>query len=236
MAGFREPHITGDNPAMTWDLFPDEPAAEQADETLAPGALLLRDLARPQGPALLEAVSEVIRQSPLRKMITPGGFQMSVAMTNCGAAGWITDRSGYRYGALDPLSGRPWPLMPVVLSSLATAAAAKAGFAAFVPDACLINQYEPGSRMSLHQDKDEQDYSAPIVSVSLGLPAVFLFGGERRSDRAIRVALMHGDVVVWGGPARLRYHGVAPLKDGDHPLLGRRRINLTFRKALGNAL
>ena len=217
---------------MTWDLFPDEPAAEQADETLAPGALLLRDLARPQGPALLEAVSEVIRQSPLRKMITPGGFQMSVAMTNCGAAGWITDRSGYRYGALDPLSGRPWPLMPVVLSSLATAAAAKAGFAAFVPDACLINQYEPGSRMSLHQDKDEQDFSAPIVSVSLGLPAVFLFGGERRSDRAVRVALTHGDVVVWGGPARLRYHGVAPLKDGEHPLLGRRRINLTFRKAL----
>jgi DNA oxidative demethylase len=221
-----------DNGAMTRDLFPDEPAAEQADETLAPGALLLRGLARSQAPALLEAVSEVIRQSPLRQMTTPGGFQMSVAMTNCGAAGWITDRSGYRYGALDPLSGRPWPLMPVVLSSLAAAAAAKAGFAAFVPDACLINQYEPGSRMSLHQDKDEQDYSAPIVSVSLGLPAVFLFGGERRSDRAIRVALMHGDVVVWGGPARLRYHGVAPLKDGDHPLLGRRRINLTFRKAL----
>ena len=217
---------------MTLNLFPDEPVVEPQEQAIAPGATLLRGAALAQAVALLDAVEAVTRQSPLRHMSTPGGFRMSVAMTNCGAAGWITDRSGYRYGALDPLSGRPWPLMPVVLSSLATAAAAKAGFAAFVPDACLINQYEPGSRMSLHQDKDEQDFSAPIVSVSLGLPAVFLFGGERRSDRAVRVALTHGDVVVWGGPARLRYHGVAPLKDGEHPLLGRRRINLTFRKAL----
>ena len=221
---------------MTWDLFPDEPAAEQAEEALAPGAVLLRGWARDQGPALLEAVSEVIRQAPLRHMTTPGGFQMSVAMTNCGAAGWITDRSGYRYGPLDPLSGRPWPPLPGPLARLATDAAAKAGFAAFVADACLINQYEPGSRMSLHQDKNEQDFSAPIVSVSLGLPAVFLFGGDARSDRPLRVALAHGDVVVWGGPSRLRYHGVAPLKDGEHPLLGRRRINLTFRRALGRVV
>jgi alkylated DNA repair protein (DNA oxidative demethylase) len=231
MAAFREPHITGDNAPMTWDLFPDEPAVEQAEEALAPGAVLLRGWARPQAPELLEAVSAVIRQAPLRVMTTPGGFQMSVAMTNCGTAGWITDRSGYRYGARDPLSGQPWPPIPAVLSSLASAVAAKAGFDSFVPDACLINQYEPGSRMSLHQDKDEEDYSAPIVSVSLGLPAVFLFGGERRSDRPVRVGLAHGDVVVWGGPARLRYHGVAPLKDGEHPLLGRRRINVTFRRA-----
>ena len=216
---------------MTWDLFPDEPVVEQSEEALAPGAVLLRGRARAQAPELIEAVSEVIRQAPLRVMTTPGGFQMSVAMTNCGAAGWITDRSGYRYGAVDPLSGLPWPPMPGVLSSLASRVAAQAGFDSFVPDACLINQYEPGSRMSLHQDKDEQDYSAPIVSVSLGLPAVFLFGGVRRSDRPARVALAHGDVVVWGGPARLRYHGVAPLKDGEHPLFGRRRINVTFRRA-----
>jgi alkylated DNA repair protein (DNA oxidative demethylase) len=232
MATFREPHITVGNTAMTLDLFPDVPAAEPTEAALAPGAVLLRRWARSHGPALLETLSEVIRQSPLRHMTTPGGFQMSVAMTNCGAAGWITDRSGYRYGSLDPLNGRPWPPMPEVLSQLAIEAAATAGFASFVPDACLINQYEPGSRMSLHQDKDEKDYAAPIVSVSLGLPAVFLFGGEQRSDRPLRVALAHGDVVVWGGPARLRYHGVAPLKDGDHPLLGRRRINLTFRRAL----
>ena len=217
---------------MTWDLFADEPAAEQCEEALAPGAALLRGWARDQGPALLEAVSEVIRQSPLRHMTTPGGFQMSVAMTNCGAAGWITDRSGYRYGAQDPLSGRAWPEMPPVLATLASRTAACAGFPHFVPDACLINQYEPGSRMSLHQDKNESDYAAPIVSVSLGLPAVFLFGGERRADKAQRVPLAHGDVVVWGGPARLRFHGVMPLQDGEHPLLGRRRINLTFRRAL----
>jgi len=216
---------------MTGDLFPDEPGV-QADEALAPGAVLLRGWACAQGADLLKAVSEVIRQSPLRFMSTPGGYLMSVAMTNCGTTGWITDRGGYRYGALDPLSGRPWPAMPAVFSILATGAAARAGFDSFVPDACLINQYEPGSRMSLHQDRDERDYAAPIVSVSLGLPATFLFGGERRSDRAARVALAHGDVVVWGGPARLRYHGVAPLKDGEHPLLGRRRINLTFRRAL----
>jgi alkylated DNA repair protein (DNA oxidative demethylase) len=165
-------------------------------------------------------------------MMTPGGFRMSVAMTNCGSAGWITDRSGYRYGPLDPLTGQPWPELPEVLTAVATQSAARAGFARFVPDACLINQYEPDSRMSLHQDKNEIDYAAPIVSVSLGLPAVFLFGGERRADKTQRVPLAHGDVVVWGGPARLRFHGVLPLKDGEHPLLGRRRINLTFRKAL----
>ena len=221
---------------MTWDLFADEPVAQQAEEALAPGAVLLRGWARDDGPALLEAISAVIRQSPLRHMITPGGFQMSVAMTNCGAAGWITDRTGYRYGPLDPLSGQPWPAMPALLAQLATDAAAQAGFAGFAADACLINQYEPGSRMSLHQDKNEQDYSAPIVSVSLGLPAVFMFGGEQRADRPLRVPLGHGDVVVWGGPARLRFHGVAPLKDGEHPLLGRRRINLTFRRALGRVV
>ena len=226
------PPAIADNAAMTLDLFPDEPAVEQRDEPLAPGALLLRGFARDRGPELLEALGTVTARAPFRFLTTPGGYRMSVAMTNCGTAGWISDRTGYRYGPQDPLTGQQWPAMPVVFATLAAEAAQAAGFPAFAPDACLINQYDPGSRLSLHQDKDEQDYNAPIVSVSLGLPAVFLFGGGLRTDKTQRVPLAHGDVVVWGGPARLRYHGVLPLKDGEHPLVGRRRINLTFRKAL----
>ena len=221
-----------DTLVMTLDLFPDEPAVEQRDEPLAPGALVLRGYVRDRAPVLLEALGAVTARAPFRFLVTPGGYQMSVAMTNCGSAGWISDRTGYRYGPLDPLTGEPWPTMPAVFAAVAAESAARAGFACFTPDACLINQYEPGSRLSLHQDKDERDYGAPIVSVSLGLPAVFLFGGGLRSDKSQRVPLAHGDVVVWGGPARLRYHGVLPLKDGEHPLSGRRRINLTFRKAL----
>jgi DNA oxidative demethylase len=152
-----------------------------------------------------------------------------VAMTNCGQAGWVTDRSGYRYDARDPESGRPWPAMPAVFADLAVRAAAEAGFVGFRPESCLINRYEPGARMSLHQDRNERDFGQPIVSVALGLPAVFLFGGLKRADRARRVPLRHGDVVVWGGSARLNFHGVAPLADDVHPLLGRSRINLTFR-------
>jgi DNA oxidative demethylase len=216
---------------MTLDLFPDEPAAEPHAEPLAPGAVLLHGFARATGPSLLRALEEVTHGSPFRCMTTPGGYRMSVAMTNCGTAGWITDRTGYRYGPLDPLTGKKWPALPAPFVTLASEAAARAGFESFGPDACLINQYEPGSRLSLHQDKNERDYAAPIVSVSLGLQAVFLFGGSRRTDPTQRVPLAHGDVVVWGGPARLRYHGVMTLKDGEHPLLGRRRINLTFRKA-----
>jgi alkylated DNA repair protein (DNA oxidative demethylase) len=165
-------------------------------------------------------------------MTTPGGFQMSVAMTNCGRVGWVTDRTGYRYDTRDPLSGTPWPGLPQAFRRLAQAAAGEAGFAGFDPDACLINRYEPGTRLSLHQDKDEQDYGQPVVSVSLGLPATFQFGGPERSQSPIKVPLQHGDVVVWGGPARLNFHGVAALKDGWHPLTGRQRFNLTFRKAL----
>jgi len=164
-------------------------------------------------------------------MITPGGYRMSVAMSNCGSTGWITDRSGYRYDSIDPESGRKWPSMPASFLHLAKAAAAEAGFEGFAPDACLINRYEVGARLSLHQDKDEADYSAPIVSVSLGLPATFLFGGLKRTDKTQRIPVIHGDVVVWGGPARLRFHGVLALKAGRHPLLGGYRINLTFRKA-----
>lgn len=200
-------------------------------ESLGPGAVVLRAFATPADAALLAGVQDVSSHAAFRHMITPGGFRMSVAMTNCGALGWVTDRSGYRYDPIDPDTGKPWPLMPGSFLRLATEAAAHAGFDGFIPDACLINRYEPGTRLSLHQDRNERDFGAPIVSVSLGLPAVFLFGGSNRTDKATRVALKHGDVVVWGGPARLRYHGVLPLVDGHHPLLGAHRINLTFRKA-----
>lgn len=179
----------------------------------------------------MDALTEVTTAAPFRHMLTPGGFRMSVAMTNCGRRGWVSDRSGYRYDPIDPDSGRRWPAMPAAFLSLAGEAAASAGLGPFTPDACLINRYAAGARLSLHQDRDERDFGAPIVSVSLGLPAVFLFGGLRRKDTPLRVPLAHGDVVVWGGPARLRYHGVVPLKAGSHPLTGEFRINLTFRKS-----
>lgn len=221
---------------MTFDLFdtlpadPDHPDG-QTSEPLAPGAVLLRRFATPVERALLDAVHGVTAAAPWRHLITPGGLRMSVAMTNCGAYGWVSDRSGYRYDPVDPASGQPWPPMPAPFTTLAAEAAAAAGYDGFIPDACLINRYLPGTRLSLHQDRDEQDLRAPIVSVSLGLPATFLFGGLRRAERPTRVRLAHGDVVVWGGPSRLAFHGIAPLADGDHPLLGHERINLTFRKA-----
>jgi len=216
---------------MTADLFDSVSDALPLREDMADGAVLLRGFARTVQHDLLRALDEIIAQAPFRHMSTPGGFEMSVAMTNCGDCGWITDRGGYRYGADDPVSGKPWPAMPPVFRELAGQAAAQGGFAKFVPDACLVNRYEPGARMSLHQDRDEQDFSAPIVSISLGLPAIFMFGGLKRSDKPARYRLEHGDVVVWGGPSRLFFHGVAPLADGEHALLGRKRINLTFRKA-----
>lgn len=211
-------------------LFDSEPDARWS-EALGPGATLLHGFALADEPALLDAMTAITDNAPFRNMETPGGFVMSVAMTNCGTLGWISDRRGYRYTERDPLTGRPWPPMPACFTALATAAAASAGFARFIPDACLINRYAPGARLTLHQDKNEQDFSQPIVSVSLGVPAVFLFGGDRRSDKTRRVPLLHGDVVVWGGPDRLRYHGVLTLKENHHPVLGHHRINLTFRKA-----
>jgi alkylated DNA repair protein (DNA oxidative demethylase) len=212
-------------------LFETVTDVQPAREAMADGAVLLRGFAMASENDVIAALREVITQAPFRRMFTPGGHQMSVAMTNCGSAGWITDRSGYRYDELDPESGRPWPLMPAAFRELARQAAAEGGFAEFAPDACLINRYTSGARMSLHQDKDEQDFAAPIVSVSLGLPATFLFGGPKRADKPRRYRLAHGDVVVWGGPSRLFFHGVAPLADGEHVLMGRQRINLTFRKA-----
>jgi DNA oxidative demethylase len=195
-------------------------------------AVVLRRFTRDTEAELLAALRAVVALAPFRNMVTPGGYTMSVAMTNCGAAGWVTDLSGYRYTRQDPVSGNPWPPMPAIFLSLAARAAATAGFEDFFPDACLINRYAPGAKLSLHQDKNETDFTAPIVSVSLGLPAKFLFGGLRRNDRVTRVELRHGDVVVWGRSARLAYHGVDALKDGDHPVTGRYRFNLTFRKAL----
>ncbi len=198
---------------------------------MAEGAVLLRGFAKPFEYDLVAALRDIVALAPFRHMLTPGGHQMSVAMTNCGELGWVTDHTGYRYDACDPGTGKPWPAMPVRFRELARQAANSAGFGGFSPDACLINRYQPGARMSLHQDRDEDDFGAPIVSVSLGLPAVFLFGGLKRSDKPRRFRLEHGDVVVWGGPARLAFHGVAPLVDGEHALTGRQRINLTFRKA-----
>jgi len=202
-----------------------------AVEPLGPGAALLRGFAAPLDAALADVVRDVAAAAPFRQMITPGGFTMSVAMTNCGAFGWVSDKSGYRYSPTDPDTGSAWPALPSVLADLAARAASAAGFSGFTPDACLVNRYAPGARLTLHQDKNERDMSQPIVSVSLGVPAVFLFGGVKRKDRALRLDLEHGDVVVWGGPARLRYHGVATLKVAQHPFAGAERINLTLRRA-----
>lgn len=217
--------------AATLDLFGDDDTAQSGREAIGPQSFVLRGFALPYVQALLQGVDAVALQSPFRHMETPGGYTMSVALTNCGRLGWTTDARGYRYTRIDPMSGLPWPDLPPAFLQLAQAAAADAGFPDFAPDACLVNRYEPGSRLSLHQDKNERDYNAPIVSVSLGMPAVFLFGGNDRQDKTARVPLLHGDVVVWGGVDRLRYHGVLPMKDLPHPTLGSRRINFTLRKA-----
>jgi alkylated DNA repair protein (DNA oxidative demethylase) len=223
--------VTSLRAATIDDLFAGA-APSKGGERLAEGAVILRGFAQSETVAVSAAVDEIAAAAPFRHMVTPGGFRMSVAMTSCGDIGWVTDRSGYRYSQHDPASGRPWPPMPPIFRSLAGRAAAAGGFCGFAPDACLINRYEPGTKLSLHRDEDERNLAAPVVSVSLGLPATFLWGGLRRGDRQRRIRLQSGDVVVWGGPARLVYHGIAILAEGEHPLTGRRRINLTFRKAL----
>lgn len=216
---------------MTLNLFEDITDHLPQQELLAPSAMLLRRFALSDQHQLLADLDAVISLAPLRHMFTPGGHRMSVTTASCGALGWVSSKQGYRYSANDPDSGKAWPAIPASFLTLAQNAAANAGFQDFAPDACLINRYESSAKMSLHQDKDETDFSQPIVSVSLGIPAIFLFGGFERSDRAQRVLLNHGDVVVWGGESRLRFHGIMPLKESVHPLLGRQRINLTFRKA-----
>lgn len=213
------------------DLIDTALAAEGGQEILAEGAVILRGRALNQAPALLAAVATIAAEAPFRHMMTPGGLAMSVAMTNCGTLGWVSDRQGYRYAPIDPQNGRPWPAMPDLFRRFANQAAAEAGFPDFAPDVCLINRYLPGSKLSLHQDRDEPDRTAPIVSISLGLSAVFLFGGLTRNAPKTRTRLAHGDVVVWGGPARLAYHAVQTIKPGYHPGAEDQRINLTFRKA-----
>jgi alkylated DNA repair protein (DNA oxidative demethylase) len=217
---------------MMGDLLSALPSAGDAVERLGPGAMLLRGFARDEAPALMAAVQEVAASAPFRRMVTPGGFTMSVAMTNCGDAGWITDRKGYRYTAEDPETGRRWPPIPAAFLALATRAAAAGGYGGFVPDACLVNRYEPGTRLTLHQDRNERDAAAPIVSVSLGLPATFLWGGASRGDRPRRIRLESGDIAVWGGETRFYFHGVDVIAEGEDPLTGHCRFNLTFRRAL----
>jgi len=216
----------------TFDLFADhEPVQQARAEQIGEQSWVLRGFALSQIDRLLSELDTVLAAAPLRHMVTPGGFSMSVGTSSCGRLGWVTDRRGYRYSNVDPLSGLPWPALPAVFADLARAAAEQAGFADFAADSCLINQYVPSAKMSLHQDKDEKAYAAPIVSLSLGLPAMFLFGGFERSDKCQRIPLLHGDMVIWGGVDRLRFHGVLPIKPGYHPRLGERRINLTFRVA-----
>ncbi len=199
-------------------------------QEIATDAYLLNGFASADKNILVD-LQDVISQAPLRHMMTKMGFNMSAAMTNCGALGWTSDRKGYRYDPLDPLTNKAWPAMPASFLQLARSAAAEAGFNDFQPDACLINQYKVGAGMSLHQDKNELDLSQPIVSVSLGIAAVFQFGGFKRGDKTIKLQLTDGDVVVWGGESRLKLHGILPLQLNTHPVLGAYRYNLTFRKA-----
>jgi DNA oxidative demethylase len=210
-------------------LFDEAPVTPYREE-LEEGAVLLRGFAAAEAPALLEAVARVAEAAPFRHLITPGGHTMSVAMTNCGRVGWVSDRKGYRYDPVDPDTGKHWPEFPPAFLDLALRAAAEGGFPHYEPHACLINRYTVGAKLGLHQDRDEKDAWAPIVSVSLGLPAVFLWGGNHRTDPTRRIRVESGDVVVWGGPARFVYHGITPLKAGEHHLTGATRINLTFRK------
>jgi alkylated DNA repair protein (DNA oxidative demethylase) len=216
---------------MTADLFADALPTERRNESLGPGAMVLRAFAWDEGARLVELIHALASVSPFRHLITPGGHTMSVAMTNCGSVGWVSDRRGYRYDAIDPQTGQPWPPMPPLFLRLAAEAAAEAGFRDFVPDACLVNRYDTGSRLTMHQDRNEKRDSEPIVSVSLGVPALFQFGGQGKGVKPLTIPLVHGDVVVWGGPSRMNYHGVMPLKASHHPLTGMLRLNLTFRTA-----
>jgi len=220
------------NSGNTSGLFRDLPYSPEDTEALAEGAVLLRGYVADKADVLWKVLADILSVAPFRHMVTPGGFRMSVALTNCGDAGWLSDRTGYRYGPVDPLTGLHWPEIPASFRTVAIGAAKAAGYVNFEPDACLVNRYEPGARLTLHQDKDERDFTQPIVSVSLGLPATFLFGTSIRKDRPRRIRLESGDIAVWGGPSRLAYHGVAALADGEDPVTGRCRINLTFRRAL----
>jgi alkylated DNA repair protein (DNA oxidative demethylase) len=196
---------------------------------LGEGITLLRRFA--DTSSLMPHIERVAARAPFRHLVTPGGQTMSVAMTNCGPLGWVSDRSGYRYSSRDPNTGLDWPAMPEAFLRMALDAASACGFPDFVPDACLINRYSAGARLTAHRDADEQNFAQPIVSVSLGIPASFAFYGLTRGGKGKTVTLLDGDVLVWGGPSRLAYHAVRPIKPGLHPLTGAFRYNLTFRHA-----
>lgn len=196
---------------------------------LGEGITLLRGFA--DTSKLFPLVESIAAVAPFRHLVTPGGQTMSVAMTNCGPVGWVSDRSGYRYSSRDPITDRDWPHMPAEFRRLALDAATAGGFPDFEPDACLINRYAAGARLTAHRDADEQNFAQPIVSVSMGLPASFAFYGLTRGGKGRGVGLSDGDVLVWGGPSRLVYHAVRPLKPGQHPLTLACRYNLTFRHA-----
>jgi alkylated DNA repair protein (DNA oxidative demethylase) len=217
--------VDGSSPMLDW--------GERSTGRLAldDGVVCLFGFAVDVADELIEAIAEIAASAPFRQMQTPGGKRMSASMTNCGQSGWVTDRRGYRYVSTDPDTGRRWPEMPGAFHEVATRAAAAGGYPSFQPDVALINRYEIGARMSLHQDRDEQDFTQPIVSVSLGLPAIFLWGGSMRSAKPRRVELRHGDVVVWGGAWRLHFHGIHPIAADEHPVTGQLRYNLTFRRA-----
>jgi len=219
-------------PPDPYSLALGEAQAGASRVDLGARAVLLRSFACARAPELVAAIGAIADVSPFRHMITPAGWAMSVALTNCGQVGWVTDRTGYRYDAVDPATGRSWPAMPWTFADLAAEAAAAAGFSGFRPDACLVNRYAPGARLSLHQDRNERDFDQPIVSLSLGLPAIFLWGGKTRAEKVQRVPLIHGDVIVWGGADRLTFHGVHALAEGEHKLTGAYRFNFTFRRAL----
>lgn len=180
---------------------------------------------------LMVQVERITKVSPFRKMMTPNGHYTGVALTNCGDFGWTSDRNEYRYSSSDPLNNQPWLAIPESFKALAKNAAHVAGFKDFEPDACLINQYLIGTKLGSHQDKNEKDFSQPIVSVSIGLSAVFQIFGNQRAGQAINYRLYDGDVVVWGNSARLCYHGVRTLSAAELDPTCQQRINITFRKS-----
>ncbi len=198
---------------------------------ISPDAVLFKAALKPVASSLLEEIRTISGANPFRQRKTPGGQLMSAAMTNCGAWGWVTDADGYRYSDIEPETGRTWLPIPAVWIQWVNLFCQRAGLGTFNPDACLINRYAPGAGMGLHQDKDEKDLAIPIVSFSLGAPVLFRWGGLNRQEPVSEFLLEHGDVLVWGGADRMRFHGVKKLRRYQHPLTGHYRYNLTFRQS-----
>ena len=216
---------------MMDDLFQDQPPDLPERQALGPESWLLRHTLQTTACHLMADIHTLTATHPFQHMVTRGGHTMSVATSSYGSYGWVSDaQKGYRYASSNIETGQPWPPIPAHWLALATALAEKAGFNGFHPDSALINRYAVGARMGLHQDRDEATLAWPIVSLSLGLPARFMFGGKQRQAPVKDFTLLHGDVVVWGGADRLRFHGIRPLKAGHHSLTGPYRYNITFRR------